>query len=60
MWTAFVWLTFVRNIVRDHRHSFGFKVVHVVLAVVSVAFAVGIWFVAARARRSARADHPAP
>jgi hypothetical protein len=56
-WTVFVWLVFVRNILRDRQHSAGFKVVHVVLAVVSVAFALGTLAVVARARRSS--DVPA-
>jgi hypothetical protein len=54
-WTVFVWLTRLRNILTDHApgHGFGFKAVHVVLAIVSVAFAVAIWAVASRGRRRA-------
>ena len=51
VWTAFVWLTFVRNIAGDN-HSTAFKVVHITLAVISVGFAVLIWRVAGRARRA--------
>jgi hypothetical protein len=40
-WTLFVWVVFVRNILKDHTHSTGFKVVHVTLAVISVGFAAG-------------------
>ncbi len=51
VWTLFVWLTRVSNIVRDDERDFAFEAVHVVLALVSVAFAVAIWRVAGRARR---------
>lgn len=55
-WTVFVWVTRIRNILGDHTpgHGFGFKAVHVVLAIVSVAFAVAIWAVASRNRKRAR------
>ena len=48
IWTAFVWVVFVRNILHDHTHSFSFKAVHIGLAAVSLAFAVAIWQVAGR------------
>lgn len=55
-WTVFVWVTRIRNILGDHTpgHGFGFKAVHVVLAIVSVAFAIAIWAVASRNRKRAR------
>ena len=55
-WTVFVWGTRMRNILEDHTpgHGFGFKAVHVVLAIVSVAFAVAIWAVASRNRKRVR------
>ncbi len=53
-WTVFVWATRIRNILGDDTHGTGFKAVHIVLAVVSVAFAVAIWGVASRGRRRAR------
>src|SRR5205809_157835 len=46
IWTVIVWATFVRNIVTDNDHSTGFKAVHVLLAIVSVIFALAIWAVA--------------
>ena len=49
-WTLFVWLVFTKNIVGDPKHSFGFKAVHVALAVVSIVLAVGVWVVASRNR----------
>lgn len=51
VWTIFVWIVFVKNIVGDH-HSFGFKAVHVVLACVSIALAIGMFAVV----RGERAD----
>ncbi len=53
-WTLFIWVTRIRNIVGDETRSAGFKAIHVALAVVSVAFAVAIWRVASRSRRSVR------
>jgi len=53
-WTVFVWVVFVRNILRDDTHTTGFKVVHTVLAVVSVAFAVAAWIVVRQLRHPSR------
>ncbi|HVF14047.1 MAG TPA: hypothetical protein VM942_05565 [Acidimicrobiales bacterium] len=50
-WTLFIWVTRIRNILGDETRSTGFKAIHVALAVVSVAFAIAIWRVAARAQR---------
>ena len=44
VWTIFVWVVFVKNVVGDD-HSFGFKAVHVALAIVSIALAVGMFAV---------------
>ncbi len=54
VWTVFIWVTRIRNILGDETRSTGFKAVHSVLALVSVAFAVAIWGVASRNRRRAR------
>ncbi len=54
VWTAFVWAVFLRNLfMGDTDRSVGFKVVHTVLAVVSLAFAAGVWMVASRSRQRA-------
>jgi hypothetical protein len=52
VWTFFVWIVFVKNIVGDSDHSFGFKAVHVVLAIISITLAVGVLAVV----RQERAD----
>ncbi len=52
-WTIFIWVTRIRNILGDETRSTGFKVVHSVLALVSVAFAIAILGVASRNRRRA-------
>jgi hypothetical protein len=57
-WTFYVWLTRIWNILRDPAHDTPFKVVHSVLAVISVAFAVAITVIALRMRREAKATHP--
>ncbi len=57
VWTVFVWGVFLRNLFAgDTDRALGFKVVHSVLAVVSLAFAAGIWSVASRSRQR-DADH---
>jgi hypothetical protein len=53
-WTVFIWAVFVRNLLRDDTRALGFKVVHLTLAVVSVAFAVAIWRIATRSSRRVR------
>lgn len=49
VWTVWVWATRIWNILGDD-HSVGFKVVHSVLALVSVAFAVVTWGIVRRVR----------
>ena len=57
VWTVFVWGVFLRNLfLGDTDRSVGFKVVHTVLAVVSLAFAAGIWAVARRGARATQAS----
>ena len=51
VWTVYVWGTRIWNIVGDDTHSTGFKVVHTVLALVSIAFAVATWVIVARTRK---------
>jgi hypothetical protein len=49
-WTLFVWLTRIGNVLGDDR-STSFKVVHVALATVSVAFGLAVGWIGLRARR---------
>lgn len=58
LWTVFVWGNRIGNIVSDDARSFGFKAVHVALALVSVAFAMAAWVVVARNRRRTRTGTP--
>lgn len=51
-WTVFVWAVFIRNVAKDHTHTTGFKVVHITLAVISLAFAAACVWVVSRARRA--------
>jgi hypothetical protein len=50
VWTVWVWGTRIWNILGDDARSTGFKVVHTVLAIVSVAFAIAAWVVVRRVR----------
>jgi small neutral amino acid transporter SnatA (MarC family) len=59
-WTIFIWVTRIRNILGDETRSTGFKAVHTVLALVSVAFAIAILGVASRNRRRARENSATP
>jgi len=49
----FIWLTRISNILGDDERSTGFKIVHVVLAAISVAFALAIGWIGLRALRPA-------
>jgi hypothetical protein len=50
IWTLFVWGTRIKNVF-DQNKGTGFVVVHVALALISVAFAVGCWWVTTQNRR---------
>lgn len=52
-WTIWVWATRIWNVLGDDEHSVGFKVVHGLLALVSVAFAVVTWGIVRRVRDQA-------
>jgi len=52
-WTLYVWVTRMWNIAGDPSHDLGFKVVHGLLALVSVAFAVALAVVGLQMRREA-------
>ena len=54
IWTVYVWVTRIWNIARDD-NGFGFKAVHAVLAIISVALAVAAWQAVSRSRERARA-----
>ncbi len=52
-WTVLIWAVFLRNLFGDDEHSTGFKMVHSLIALVSLALAAASWGVAARSRRRA-------
>ncbi|MGI9023623.1 MAG: hypothetical protein ACR2HV_10430 [Acidimicrobiales bacterium] len=58
-WTVFVWATFLRNMIGNDTQSTGFKVVHTVIAVVSLGFAAAMWVIAGRSRKQAPVDEHA-
>jgi uncharacterized protein YhhL (DUF1145 family) len=58
LWTFWVWAVLVRNMAIDHVHSIGFRVVHLVLAVISMAFAVALLVLASRLDRRRRPSLP--
>jgi uncharacterized membrane protein len=56
VWTVYVWVTRMWNIWRDSGHGVGFKFVHTVLAVISVAFAVVAWRIVHNVRHRERVE----
>ena len=54
IWTLYIWLTRIWNIVDDPAHSTEFKLIHSGLALVSVAFAVAILVVTSQVRKRTR------
>lgn len=52
LWTFYVWITRIWNIVQDSSTSTAFKAVHSILAVVSIAFAIAILVVVSKNRRT--------
>jgi hypothetical protein len=55
-WTLYVWITRMWNIAQDQTTTFGFKAVHAVIAVISVAFAVVLAVIGVRMLRESRAQ----
>jgi len=55
-WSVWVWAVLVRNMLIDHTHSTEFRVVHVVLAIISLAFATATFVIAQRMARQLRAS----
>lgn len=53
LWVTYEWVTLLWNVWHDHSqgHGLGFKMVHTVLAVVTIAFAGLAWRVIDRVRR---------
>ena len=56
LWSFFVWGVLIRNMLKDHDHGVGFRVVHITLAVISISFGVAAWRVASRGRAIERAS----
>jgi hypothetical protein len=56
VWTVYIWVTLMWNIWHDHTkgHGIGFKLVHTVLAIISIAFAVAAWRVVTAVRSKRR------
>ena len=57
VWTVYVWGTRMWNIVRDGDTTAAFKIVHGVIALISVAFAVATWIIVARTKESVGHEH---
>jgi uncharacterized protein with PQ loop repeat len=50
IWTFYVWVTRIWNILRDEKTDAPFKIVHSILAIISVAFATAVLVVVRRIR----------
>lgn len=53
IWTIYVWITRMWNILRDDEHDGAFKAVHSVLAIISIAFAIACLQIVRRVRTRA-------
>ena len=53
LWTVWIWVVLVRNMIVGH-FDWSFKLIHIFLAVVSVAFAVVTWQITTKSRRFTR------
>ncbi|MEI8050683.1 MAG: hypothetical protein WCI12_04540 [Actinomycetes bacterium] len=60
LWALWVWAILVRNMLTDQSHTMSFRVVHIALAVVSVAFAAATLVIAQRLRRALRTTASGP
>jgi hypothetical protein len=56
IWTLYVWITRMWNIAHDD-HPFGFKAVHGVLAVISIAFGLAVGVIGWRALKTPSAGN---
>ena len=56
VWTIYVWISFVVIQSRQNDTSTGFKIVHGVLAVISIGFGIAVGRIGWRARRARPAD----
>ena len=56
LWTAYVWITRMWNIWNDDERDTPFKVVHSVLAVVSLGFAAACWQIVRRVAAGKRSS----
>ncbi len=52
LWAVWVWAVLIKNMVTDHTHGIGFRLVHIGLAVISIAFAIVTWVIVRRQRRA--------
>ena len=58
MWSLWVWAVLIRNMLIDTTHSLGFRIVHLVLAAISILFAVALLVIAQGPRSSDGPRHP--
>jgi Na+/melibiose symporter-like transporter len=47
-WTVFVFVVLIKNMLTDDDHAASFRIVHSVLALISIGFAVACWPLAKR------------
>ena len=58
VWSLWVWAVLVKNMLGDTTHSTGFRVVHIVLAVISILFAVALLIIAQGGSRAVGPQQP--
>jgi len=52
LWSLWVWVILVRNMVTDHTHGLSFRLVHIGLAIISLGFAFASWRIARSPEKS--------
>ena len=55
IWAVWVWVVLIKNMISDHNNALSFRLVHIGLAVISIAFAVATWLIVHRLRTSTKA-----
>lgn len=54
IWAVWVWAVLIKNMISDHNNGLAFRLVHIGLAVISIAFAVATWLIVRRLRAATK------
>jgi len=54
LWAVWVWAVLIHNMIFDTKDGWSFRLIHIGIAIVSLAFAVVTWHITTKARRFTR------